>query len=148
MRPGGELVKKVITKPVSDTVGALTDDLKIKLPGRDTPSQADAKNQLGQSSDRSKVPVIVSDESQGVPGVTVDLQGGPEAVQPPDPTEISGGAGGASGGGRGDIKISKDQLKDIQSPDDLLFWSMMVGNNIPFKEYDKSNETKYYSLKK
>ncbi len=145
VRPGGDLVKKVITKPVSDTVGALTDDLGVKLPGRDTPSQADAKNQLGQSSDRSQVPVIVSDESKDVPGVTVDLQGGPQAVEPTAPTATSVSGGRGSGDGRGDIKISKNQLKDIKSPDDLLFWSMMVGNNIQYSKYDKSKEKQYYS---
>ena len=46
------------------------------------------------------------------------------------------------------LPITKDQLKDIKTPDDLLFWSMMVGNDIPYSKYDMKKENEYYSKDK
>ena len=146
VKPVGNLVKDLITKPITDATGAIADDLNIGVPGRDKPFEADAKFDLGPSKDGTPVSRTPIKDSTQFPGLKLpDIQGGPKPVEPKAPKETGGGSG--PGGGSNDIKISKDQLKDIKSPDDLLFWSMMVGNNIPFSSYSKDNEKQYYSSK-
>jgi hypothetical protein len=147
VKPVGNVVKDLITKPITDATGAIADDLNIGVPGRDEPFEAAAKFELGPSKDGTPVSRTPIKDSTQFPGLKLpDIQGGPKPVEPSAPKKTGGGSGGSgSSGGKNDIKISKDQLKDIQSPDDLLFWSMMVGNNIQYSKYDNSKENEYYS---
>jgi hypothetical protein len=149
VRPLGDAAKQVITRPITDTLGEITDDAGISVPGRDTPSAAGAKKDLGQSEDRSTVSKDAPLFSTEVPGAKNNIQdpdGKIDAVEPGkyDGKPAKDGSGGADGA---DIKISKTQLKDIQTADDLLFWSMMTGNNIPYSSYSKDNEKEYYNTK-
>lgn len=144
VKPLGNVVRDTITRPlITDPLGAVADDLGLSTTGRDEPYVADAKFQLGNSDDRSTVSTNVENLS------LVDIKNesklqepiGPEAVKPSEP-----GTNG-SNDGPGSIRIPKDQLRDIKTPDDLLFWSMMVGNGIEYSQYDKKKENVYYSEK-
>ena len=139
VRPIGNVAKQTITKPITDTLGAAADDLGIGVPGRDNPFMADAKFDLGPSSDPTPITLKPSEESVEIKApISLPEPTGAKAVKPKD-SSTSGGDGPNS------IKIPKDQLKDIKTPDDLLFWSMMVGNDISYSSYDIKKENKYYS---
>jgi hypothetical protein len=142
VRPIGDVAKQTITKPITDTLGAATDDLGITVPGRDKPFMADAKFDLGPSSDPTPITSKPSEESVEIKApISLPEPTGPNAVEPKD-SDTNGSNDGPSS-----IKIPKDQLKDIKTPDDLLFWSMMVGNDIPYSKYDMKKENVYYSEK-
>ena len=151
VKPLGNAARDLITRPLlTNPLGAVADDLGLSTTGRDQPFMADAKHQLGNSDDRSTVPTNVENSS------AVDIKNesklpeptGPEAVAPSNPTGSTPGGSGGSGGSGGGMMLSKNQIRDIKSPEDLLFWSMMVGdknNQIKFRDYDRSKEKEYYS---
>jgi hypothetical protein len=142
VRPIGDVAKQTITKPITDTLGAAADDLGIGVPGRDKPFMADAKFDLGPSSDPTPITLKPSEESVEIKApISLPEPTGPEAVKPKD-SDTNGRNDGPSS-----IRIPKDQLRDIKTPDDLLFWSMMVGNGIEYSQYDKKKENIYYSEK-
>jgi hypothetical protein len=139
VKPLGNVVRDTITRPLTDALGAVADDLGLSTTGRDSRYMADAKFQLGNSDDRSTVPTNVENLS------LVDIK--PEAVRPSEP---EGSA--TTNGTKGDaidskIKSNGKTLKDIKTPEHLLFWSMMVGNDIDFSIYDRKKENVYYSEK-
>jgi len=137
VRPIGDVAKQTITKPITDTLGAATDDLGISVPNRVKPFMADAKFDLGSSSDPTPITLKPSEDSVEIKApLNLPDPTGPKAVIPEDSKKNDDSRV---------IKISKDQLQHIQSPDDLLFWSMMVGNSYPYSEYNKDNEKEYYS---
>lgn len=149
VRPLGDAARQVITRPITDTLGEFTDDAGIIVPGRDTPSAAGAKKDLGQSEDRSTVSKDEPLFSTEVPGTKLNIQepdGRIDAVVPGgDDGNSAGGEPGGEPGGGSQFKKVKNKLRDINSADDLLFWSMMVGNQINFNDYNLKNEKQYYS---
>lgn len=138
-RPIGDVVKKTITRPFTNTLGAAADDLGISIPNRDQTFMANAKFDLGPSSDPTPITSKPSKDSvEIIAPINLPKPTGSSVVAPNN-SSTKGGDGPNS------IKIPKDQLKDIKTPDDLLFWSMMVGNDIPYSSYDIKKENKYYS---
>ena len=140
VKPLGNAARDIITRPLlTDPLGAFADDLGLSTTGRDKPFMAGAKHQLGNSDDRSTVPTNVENSS------TVDIKSESKFPEPTGPEPVEPSGAGSPGGAGGGMKFSKDQLQHIQSADDLLFWSMMVGNSYPYSEYNKDNEKQYYS---
>ena len=140
VRPAGDVLKENLTKPVTDALGTVADDFNIGVPGRDKPHEADAKFQLEQSKDRTPVSretpdtaVEVKPEMPEMP----ELAGLEEVTQPNiEPTLQISDFG---------TRIPRKTLKEIQSPNDLLFWSMMYVNDMNFDNYDQSEEKNYYT---
>ena len=140
VKPIGDFAKQTITRPITDTLGAAADDLGISSPNRDKPFMADAKFDLGPSLDPTPITSKPSKESVEIKAPkNLPEPTGPSAVEPKNSSTSDNNDGPSK------IKIPKNKLKDIKTPDDLLFWSMMVGNDIPYLSYDIKKENEYYS---
>ena len=125
VRPLGNAIRDNVTRPVTDILGAAGDELGIKSPGRDDPYMADAKFNLGNSDNRETVPNKVPNTGDRV---ETDIK-----FQDPVNNEPVKPADTQSNDGASDIAKSKgSELKDINSPNDLLFWCMSTSLGIPY----------------
>jgi hypothetical protein len=147
VKPLGNAARDLITRPlITDPLGAVADDLGLSTTGRDETYMADAKFQLGNSDDRSTVSTNVENSS------LVDIKNESKPQEPTlqlvVPSEPEGSA--TTDGTTDDaidplIKSNGKTLRDIKNPKDLLFWSMMVANRIPFSSWSIDKEQEYYS---
>ena len=140
-RPIGDEIKDDVRTNITDPATRVFQDLGGNVAGGKTPEYADAEKILGKSDDRTSTPSIVSETTVNVPGSETPLE------TPTDtPGEIPGGTDGTTDDAIDPvIKSNGKTLRDIKNPKDLLFWSMMVANRIPFSTWSQDKETEYYS---
>jgi hypothetical protein len=138
IRPLGDDLKQPIRTNITDPATRAIQDLGGNVAGGKTPEFSDAERKLGKSEDRTSTPSIVPETTVNVPGSETPLK---------TPAEISDETNGNINDDSSDpiIKSNGKTLRDIKSPKDLLFWSMMVANRIPFSSWSKEKENEYYS---
>ena len=140
-RPIGDEIKDDVRTNITDPATRVFQDLGGNVAGGKTPEFADAENKLGKSEDRTSTPSVVPETTVNVPGSETPLE---------TPTDTPGETPGETDDITDDavdpvIKNNGKTLRDIKNPKDLLFWSMMVANRIPFGSWSKDKESQYYS---
>ena len=142
-RPLGDEIKDDVRTTITDPLTKEIQDLGGNVPGGKTPEFSAAEDKLGKSEDRSSVQSIPSSSTSPVPG-SETTSSDPTNETPSGPTD---GTPDSTQDGAIDqaIKSNGATLKSIKTPKDLLFWSMMVANKIPFSTWSKDLESEYYS---
>ena len=130
-RPLGNEIKDDIRTNITDPLTEEIQGLGGNVPGGKTPEFSAAEDKLGKSEDRSSVQSIPSSSTSPVPGS--------ESTSSKPTNETPDGSVDQA------IKSNGATLKNIKTPKDLLFWSMMVANKIPFSTWSKDKESEYYS---
>jgi hypothetical protein len=124
-----------VTKPITGFLGRAGEQLDISSPGRKSPEEADLAYELGESENRdTQKPVKIDDV---IPGPTPgpETTPGPTPEPPKSVDEVIKGRGA--------------EIKNINSPNDLLFWCMSVGTNNSYSaelaKGVRSNPSAYYN---
>lgn len=130
----GNPLRDNITKPITGVLGRAGEQLNIKSPGRKSPEEADLAYLQGESENRDTQPSVKKDDEAPTPGPTPGLEPGPEPTS--EPIEDI-------------IKTRGAEIKNINSPNDLLFWCMSVGTNNSYSSElakgVRSNPSAYYN---
>jgi hypothetical protein len=146
IRPLGDELKQPVRTNITDPATRAIRNLDGNVAGGKRPEFADAERKLGKSEDRTSTPSIVPETTVNVPGSETPLDT-PGENPLETPAQISDETNGNIDSDATDpiIKSNGKTLRDIKSPKDLLFWSMMVSNRIPFSSWSKEKENEYYS---
>jgi hypothetical protein len=129
----GDPLRDNVTKPITGVLGKAGEQLDISSPGRKSPEEADLAFSLGESENRdTQKPVKIDDVTPTPePGPT------PTPEPPKNVDEVIKGRGA--------------EIKNINSPNDLLFWCMSVGTNNSYSSElakgVRSNPSAYYNRK-
>lgn len=137
VRPFGDAIKGDVRK-ITDQLTEVFQESGGNVAGGKSPEFSDAEKKLGPSEDRSSSPSIT-------PSTVVNVPGSETLTGTPSDSTTAGEP--KPDGGETDpiIKSNGATLKDIHTAKDLLFWSMMVANKIPFNSWSKDKESEYYS---
>ena len=126
----GNPIRDNITKPITDVLGRAGEQMDIKSPGRKSQEEADLAFSQDESENRDTQPSVKKDDVAPTPEPTP----GPEPT--PEPIEDI-------------IKTRGAEIKNINSPNDLLFWCMSVGTNNSYSaelaKGVRSNPSAYYN---
>ena len=136
-----QVVRNTVGDPLRPVTRSITDPLTNVLnsaggtaPGQKSDAQIDAEKKLGPSTDRtstdSKVTKTDVDNS-----VKVNTTAPATSTAPTKSTT-------------NDTGIPNNTLASIRDGNSLLFWAMMVGNNIPYSSYVRNNDNFYYAPEK
>ena len=136
IRPLGDTIKDDVRRNITDPATRAIQDLDGNVAGAKTPEFADAERKLGKSEDRTSTPSIVPSTVVNLPGSETPLNNRGEITEETEETDDTTDPV---------IKNNGKTLKEIKNPKDLLFWSMMVANRIPFSSWSKDKEIEYYS---
>ena len=128
----GDPLRDNVTKPITGVLGRAGEQLGINSPGRKSTEEADLAFSRGESENRDTQPSVMKDDvaptSEPTPGPTP----GPTAESVEDI-----------------IKTKGAEIKNINSPNDLLFWCMSVGTNNSYSSElakgVRSNPSAYYN---
>ena len=133
----GNPIRDNITRPITSVLGRAGEQLNIQSPGRKSPEEADLAFSQGESENRDTQPPVKKDDvtpTPEPPGPTPEPTPGP-TPQPVD--EVIKGRGA--------------EIKNINSPNDLLFWCMSVGTNNSYStelaKDVRTNPAAYYNRK-
>lgn len=130
----GDPLRDNVTKPITGVLGRAGEQLGINSPGRKSPEEADLAFSRGESENRDTQPSVMKDDvaptSEPTPGPTPGPESSPEPIE-----DI--------------IKTRGAEIKNINSPNDLLFWCMSVGTNnsysLELAKGVRSNPSAYYN---
>lgn len=109
----GNPLRDNVTRPITDVLGRAGEQVGIQSPGRKSKEEADLAFSQGESENRDTQPPVKND----------DVVPTPEPIKPeptPEPPSQSEDEIIARRGA---------EIKNINSPNDLLFWCMSVGTN-------------------
>jgi hypothetical protein len=130
----GNPIRDNITKPITGVLGRAGEQMSIKSPGRKSQEEADLAFSQGESENRDTQPSVKKDDVAPTPEPTPGPTPGPEPT--PEPIEDI-------------IKTRGAEIKNINSPNDLLFWCMSVGTNNSYSaelaKGVRSNPSAYYN---
>jgi hypothetical protein len=130
----GNPIRDNITKPITGVLGRAGEQMGIKSPGRKSQEEADLAFSQGESENRDTQPSVKKDDVAPTPEPTPGPTPGPEPT--PEPIEDI-------------IKTRGAEIKNINSPNDLLFWCMSVGTNNSYSaelaKGVRSNPSAYYN---
>jgi hypothetical protein len=130
----GNPIRDNITKPITGVLGRAGEQMGIKSPGRKSQEEADLAFSQGESENRDTQPSVKKDDVAPTPEPTP----GPTPVPEPTPEPIED-----------IIKTRGAEIKNINSPNDLLFWCMSVGTNNSYSSElakgVRSNPSAYYN---
>jgi hypothetical protein len=130
----GNPIRDNITKPITDVLGRAGEQMDIKSPGRKSQEEADLAFSQDESENRDTQPSVKKDDVAPTPEPTP----GPTPVPEPTPEPIED-----------IIKTRGAEIKNINSPNDLLFWCMSVGTNNSYSaelaKGVRSNPSAYYN---
>jgi hypothetical protein len=137
----GNPIRDNITKPITGVLGRAGEQLGIQSPGRKSPEEADLAFSEGESENRDTQPPVKKDDvipTPEPPGPTPEPTPGPTPGPTPQPVDEV-------------IKGRGAEIKNINSPNDLLFWCMSVGTNNSYStelaKDVRTNPTAYYNRK-
>lgn len=129
----GNPLRDNVTRPITDVLGRAGEQVGIQSPGRKSKEEADLAFSQGESENRDTQPPVKNDDVVPTPEPTK-----PEPTpEPPSQSE--------------DEIIAKRgaEIKNINSPNDLLFWCMSVGTNNSYSSElakgVRSNPSAYYN---
>jgi hypothetical protein len=129
----GNPLRDNVTRPITDVLGRAGEQVGIQSPGRKSKEEADLAFSQGESENRDTQPPVKNDDVVPTPDPTK-----PEPTpEPPSQSE--------------DEIIAKRgaEIKNINSPNDLLFWCMSVGTNNSYSSElakgVRSNPSAYYN---
>jgi hypothetical protein len=130
----GNPIRDNITKPITGVLGRAGEQMDIKSPGRKSQEEADLAFSQSESENRDTQPSVKKDDVAPTPEPTQ----GPTPVPEPKPEPID------------DIIAKRGaEIKNINSPNDLLFWCMSVGTNNSYSaelaKGVRSNPSAYYN---
>ncbi len=131
----GDPLRDNVTKPITGVLGRAGEQLGISSPGRKSEEEADLAFSQGESENReTQAPV----DAKEVVTKPFDVDPKPEPQPTPGPSNVDD-----------IIRARGSELKNIASPNDLLFWCMSVSLG---KSYGaamakdvKDNPSKYYN---
>ena len=130
----GNPIRDNITKPITGVLGRAGEQMDIKSPGRKSQEEADLAFSQSESENRDTQPSVKKDDVAPTPEPTP----GPTPVPEPTPEPIED-----------IIKTRGAEIKNINSPNDLLFWCMSVGTNNSYSSElakgVRSNPSAYYN---
>jgi hypothetical protein len=130
----GNPIRDNITKPITGVLGKAGEQMGIKSPGRKSQEEADLAFSQGESENRDTQPSVKKDDVAPTPEPTPGPTPGPEPT--PEPIDDIIAKRGA-------------EIKNINSPNDLLFWCMSVGTNNSYSaelaKGVRSNPSAYYN---
>ena len=135
----GNPIRDTITKPITGVLGRAGEQLGIESPGRKSKEEADLAFSQGESENRDTQPPVKKDDvtptPEPKPEPTPEPTPGPEP--PKNVDEVIKGRGA--------------EIKNINSPNDLLFWCMSVGTGNSYSaelaKGVRTNPTAYYNRK-
>jgi hypothetical protein len=134
----GNPIRDNITKPITGVLGRAGEQMNIKSPGRKSQEEADLASSQGESENRDTQPSVKKDDVAPTPEPTPGPTPGPEPGPEPTPEPIED-----------IIKTRGAEIKNINSPNDLLFWCMSVGTNNSYSSElakgVRSNPSAYYN---
>lgn len=144
LRPIGDEIKDDVRTNITDPLTTGIQGLGGNVAGGKSPQFSAAEEKLGKSEDRSSSPSITPSTVVNVPGSETPTENPSDNTT--DVTTPDGAVDGSTDGAVDQaIKSNGATLKSIKTPKDLLFWSMMVANKIPFSTWSKDKESEYYS---
>lgn len=130
----GNPIRDNVAKPITGVLGRAGEQLGIQSPGRKSPEEADLAFSQGESENRDTQPPVKRDDVTPAPGPTPEPK--PEPTPGPEPIDDI-------------IKTRGAEIKNINSPNDLLFWCMSVGTNNSYSaelaKGVRSNPSAYYN---
>jgi len=133
----GDPLRDNITKPITNVLGRAGEQLGINSPGRKSQEEADLAHALSESPNRETAPPTKPNDASPTPGPTPEPAPGPTPT--PDPPKNVDEV----------IKGRGAEIKNINSPNDLLFWCMSVGTNNSYSaelaKGVRSNPSAYYN---
>jgi hypothetical protein len=133
----GNPIRDTITKPITGVLGRAGEQLGFESTGRKSKEEADLAHAFGESENRDTQPPTKTDEA---PTPTPGPTPGPTPEPAPGPTpqpidEVIKGRGA--------------EIKNINSPNDLLFWCMSVGTGNSYSaelaKGVRTNPSAYYN---
>jgi hypothetical protein len=134
----GNPIRDNITKPITGVLGRAGEQMGIKSPGRKSQEEADLAFSQGESENRDTQPSVKKDDVAPTPEPTPGPTPVPEPTPEPTPEPIED-----------IIKTRGAEIKNINSPNDLLFWCMSVGTNNSYSSElakgVRSNPSAYYN---
>ncbi len=139
MREIGDPIRDTITKPITGVLGRAGEQLGIDSPGRKSVEEADLAFSQGESENRDTTNPVDSTEVVKKPFDVDPVK--PEPVKPePGPSNVD------------DVIANRGaELRNIASPNDLLFWCMSVSLGIsygPGLAKDVRSKPEYYYNRK
>lgn len=116
----GDPLRDTVTRPITDVLGRAGEQVGISSPGRKSPEEADLAFSQGESENRETQAPVNAREVVTKP-FDVDPAPKPEPKPAPAPNNAE------------DIIRSRgSELRNISSPNDLLFWCMSVSLGISY----------------
>lgn len=132
----GNPIRDNVTKPLTGVLGRAGEQIGIKSPGRKSEEEADLAFTQGESENRETQPSVKTDDVQPTPGPTPTPEPTPGPTPGPEPIDDI-------------IKTRGAEIKNINSPNDLLFWCMSVGTNNSYSaelaKGVRTNPSAYYN---
>ncbi len=130
----GNPLRDNVSRPITDVLGRAGEQVGIQSPGRKSKEEADLAFSQGESENRDTQPSVKTDD-------VVNPEPGPTPEPTPEPTpdvnEI--------------VTKRGSEIKNINSPNDLLFWCMSVGTNNSYSaelaKGVRTNPSAYYNRK-
>ena len=135
VRPVGDAANKVVKPLVIDPLSALGKSVGIKTPNSLDDGEQDAAKVLGTDNESGRVNGGPSPQTKPVAPSTSPPTTTTSAPSTSPPTTTTSAP----------ERVLKNQLKDINDGNALLFWSMALATNTPFDSYDKTKEHLYYN---
>jgi hypothetical protein len=128
----GDPLRDNVTKPITGVLGRAGEQISVRSPGMKSKEESALAHALGESENRDTQPSVKKDDVAPTPEPT------PEPTPSPTPEPID------------DIIAKRGaEIKNINSPNDLLFWCMSVGTNNSYSaelaKGVRSNPSAYYN---
>jgi hypothetical protein len=132
----GNPLRDNVSRPITDVLGRAGEQVGIQSPGRKSKEEADLAFSQGESENRDTQPSVKTDDVVNPePGPTPDPTPGPTPEPTPDVNDI--------------VTKRGSEIKNINSPNDLLFWCMSVGTNNSYSaelaKGVRTNPSAYYN---
>ena len=132
----GDPLRDNVTKPITGVLGRAGEQIGVRSPGMKSKEEAALAHALGESKNRETQPPVKIDDAQPTPGPTPTPEPTPEPTPGPEPIDDI-------------IEKRGAEIKNINSPNDLLFWCMSVGTNNSYSaelaKGVRSNPSAYYN---
>jgi hypothetical protein len=131
----GNPIRDTITKPITSVLGRAGEQLEIQSPGRKSKEEANLAFSQDESENRDTQPPVKKDDASPTPGPTPAPGPTPTPDPPKNVDEVIKGRGA--------------EIKNINSPNDLLFWCMSVGTGNSYSaelaKGVRANPSAYYN---
>ena len=116
----GDPLRDTVTRPITDVLGRAGEQVGISSPGRKSPEEADLAFSQGESVNRETQAPVNAREVVTKP---FDVDPAPKSEPKPAP---------APNNAEDIIRSRGSELRNISSPNDLLFWCMSVSLGISY----------------